>query len=107
MFFEILPCMLCSLESRQKESSHAENRFQKKVICYSPICPKVLKKINGFNKWQEGFRLDINWVADVGEMLKKITKGYFEIIKVLKNAMGWIPSQYMLKGIGSDSMNPC
>lgn len=71
---------------------------KKKDICYSPICPKVLKKINGFNMWQEGLRLDINWVADVGETLKKITKGYFEIIKVLKNAMGWIPSQYMPEG---------
>lgn len=67
---------------------------------------QVLKKINGFNKWQAGLRLDINWVADVGETLKKITRGYFEIIKVLKNAMGWIPSQCMPEGAGSNSVSP-
>lgn len=45
-------------------------------------------------------------MADVGETLKKITGGYFEIIKVLKNAMGWIPSQCMPEGAGSNSVSP-
>lgn len=52
--------------------------------------PKVSKKINGFNKYQEGFRLDINWLVGVGQTLERITKGLIEIMQVLKNAIEFI-----------------
>lgn len=69
---------------------HALRKIPEKETCCSPMPPKVPKKINGFNKYQEGFRLDINWLVGVGQTLERITKGLFEIMQVLKNAIEFI-----------------
>lgn len=105
MFFEIIPRMLCWLWIIAKGWLTHWEKSPEKISC-SPTSSEIAKKINGLNKYQEGFSLDINWVADVGETLEEITQGYFEIIQALKNAMGWISSQYMSAGAGSKSLNP-
>lgn len=96
------PLFTLNHNKRQTHTSRTDSR--KGYLLFSHISQSI-KENKWLNKQQEGFRFDINWVAGFGEALEKITKGYFEIIQLLKNTMDWIPTQNMPEGTGSNSMN--